>query len=98
MAKIAAASHSSMVQTLAGTAPVTNQSGKVPWSTFAALVIKSFVTFLSNWLVLRASNLADFGLLYTSSSKGPLGQSLSSGFSQPLAGHSLENVARPNHL
>ncbi|MBV7339802.1 hypothetical protein KFU94_68645 [Chloroflexi bacterium TSY] len=49
---------------------------------------KEFRYFLSNWLVLRASNLAGFGLYQLV--KGPLGQSLSSGFSQPLAGHSLK--------
>ncbi|MBV7331380.1 IS110 family transposase [Chloroflexi bacterium TSY] len=91
--------HSSMVQTLAGTAPVTNQSGKVHLVHFRRSCDKEF-RYFSQQLARssRQQSRWGFGLLYTSSSKGPLGQSLLSGFSQPLAGHSLENVARPNHL
>ncbi|MBV7339255.1 IS110 family transposase [Chloroflexi bacterium TSY] len=85
--------HSSMVQTLAGTAPVTNQSGKVRLVHFRRSCDKEFRYFSQQLAVLRASNLAGFGFY-----KLVRHRSVASGFSQPLAGHSLENVARPNHL
>ncbi|MBV7339628.1 IS110 family transposase [Chloroflexi bacterium TSY] len=91
--------HSSMVQTLAGTAPVTNQSGKVHLVHFRRSCDKEF-RYFSQQLARSSRQQSRWASAYFTQArqKGPLGQSLSSGFSQPLAGHSLENVARPNHL